>query len=84
MLISERISLSDFNFWNGAKRTAEWLTADDFDIIDENLSEIYMGRTVSRTDVNNFFWFEDDTIAEWLGYSDFDDLMANRKAESNC
>jgi hypothetical protein len=25
-------------------------------------------------------WFEDDTIAEWLGYNDFDEIM-NRSEE---
>ena len=35
---------------------------------------------MSDTELNDFIWFEDDTIAEWLGYNDFDEIM-NRSEE---
>lgn len=84
MTITKEISLSDFNFWSGAKHTAEWLTTEDFDTIEEQLTEIWEGLTITETDINDFFWFEDDAVARMLGYNDFYDLMANRKAESEC
>lgn len=33
---------------------------------------------VCKADINDIFWFEEDTIAEWLGYSDFEELMKDR------
>ena len=35
---------------------------------------------MTDTELNDFMWFEDDTIAEWLGYNDFDEIM-NRSEE---
>ena len=29
--------------------------------------------------INDFFWFEGDTIAQILGYEDEDDMMKNRR-----
>lgn len=34
-----------------------------------------MGAPVTDDYINNLFWFEEDTIAEWLGYSSFDEIM---------
>ena len=30
---------------------------------------------MDETAINDFFWFEEDTIAEWLGYDSFEDIM---------
>ena len=30
---------------------------------------------MSLTELNDFFWFERDTIAEWLGVKVYEDLM---------
>ena len=29
---------------------------------------------MSETEVNDFFWFEEDTIANWLGYDSFEEI----------
>lgn len=84
MTITKEISLSNFDFWSGAKRTVEWLTTEDLDYIEEQLTEIWDGLIITETVINDFFWFEDDAVARMLGYDNFDDLMANRKAESEC
>lgn len=34
---------------------------------------------ISDTQINDIFWFEEDWIAEQLGYSDFNELMEDRK-----
>ena len=52
MTIISEIPLRNFQFWSGGKDRAEKCT-------DEQLDE---------TEVNDFFWFEFDTIANWLGY----------------
>lgn len=60
----------DFNFWEGAKDTVNILI--DFDLINtvwdrlaERIEDNY--EEVSETDINDFFWFETDYIAQDLG-----------------
>ena len=64
----------DFDFWSGAGDTVNYLTDDEVEQIFEMLEEIYP-EGMDETTVNDFFWFEDETIAEWLGYDSFDDIM---------
>ena len=64
----------DLEFWSGAKDTVKYLTDDEIRTVIEYLEDIYPDG-MSETEINDFFWFEDDTIAEWLGYSDFETLM---------
>ena len=67
-------SYSDFEFWSGARDTAEELTADEIEEIFTILEDAYP-EGMTETELNDFFWFERDTIAEWLGYEDFDEIM---------
>ena len=67
-------SIADFDFWGGARDTAKYLTDDELITIEGILEEIYPDG-MDETELNDFFWFEDDTIAEWLGYKDFEALM---------
>lgn len=80
MKIYTETSLSNFEFWSGATFTAQYLTFKDFDIIESILEELYP-EGVSDTTINDLFWFEEDTIAEWLDYSDFEELMQDRDEE---
>lgn len=82
MKIYVETSLKDFEFWSGAKDTAEYLTDEEFDII-ENLLEDAYPDGLDETALNDFFWFEDDTIAEWLGYNDFNEIMNRDKDEDD-
>ena len=77
MMIHCNVSLSSFDFWSGARDTAKYLTEDDFRIIEEILEDLYP-EGMDETAVNDLFWFDNDTIAEWLGYPDFDELIENR------
>ena len=61
-------SYSDFDFWSGARDTVKYLTAEEIEEIFSMLEDAYP-EGMEETEVNDFFWFEDDTIAEWLGYS---------------
>ena len=78
MKIYTEDSIRNFNFWSGACDTVADLTWDDFDILEPIIEDMFMGEC-SDTDLNDFFWFERDTIAEWLGYSDYDELMEDRR-----
>ena len=68
------MTIHDFKFWSGAIDTVECLTIEELDEIEEILSEVYP-HGLTQTEVNDFFWFERDTIADWLGYESFDEIM---------
>lgn len=71
--------LRDFEFWSGAKDTVKYLTAEDLDYIENMLDMDY--EPMSETEINDYFWFEDDAIAETLGYENFEALMKERESE---
>ena len=72
-------SLSRFEFWSGARDRVKYLNDNDLDIIESILEELYP-EGMNETTINDLFWFEEDTIAEWLGYSDFEEII-NRSEE---
>lgn len=71
-------SIRNFNFWSGARDTVDDLFDADFDIIEPLIEEMYEGE-IEDVDLNDFFWFERDTIASWLGYENYDELMIDRR-----
>lgn len=80
MKIYEEKSLSDFEFWSGAKDTVKYLTDDELDTIENILEDMYPDG-MEDTQINDIFWFEDDWIAEMLGYEDFEELMHREEEE---
>ena len=70
-------SIRNFNFWSGARDTIDDLFDSDFDILEPILEEYFNGE-VEDVDLNDFFWFERDTIASWLGYENYEELMHDR------
>lgn len=70
-------SLSNFEFWSGAKRGADLLTTEQFDTVESMMEDAEPGDGWSDTAINDFFWFEFDTIAQWLGYADEEHLEAD-------
>ena len=72
-------SLNNFEFWSGAKDTVEELTWNEIEQIESMLEDYFCDEKLSDTKINDFFWFERDTIAQWLGYSSFDELMKREK-----
>ena len=79
MIIKKVISLENFVFWSGARHLAEKLTSEEFHIIEELLDELYPDG-MEEVQVNDFFWFEGDTIAQALGYEDEDELLESGRA----
>lgn len=73
MKIHRETSLTDFDFWAGAKYTAQRLTREQLATIEEMLEELYPDG-MGETELNDFFWFDRDTIAEWLGFEDWEAL----------
>ena len=75
-------SIRNFDFWSGGRDTVNDLTWEDFDIL-EPLIEDTFGGEIKDVELNDFFWFERDTIAEWLGYEDYEELLHDRYDNSN-
>ena len=65
-------SLSNFEFWSGAADNAAELTDKQFDDLENILEEKYP-EGMSDTQINDLFWFNFDTIKEWLGIEDEDE-----------
>lgn len=80
MDIRQEISLKNFDFWSGARDTRSYLTDDEMDTIEDILSDesMWIDNIPTDTEINDLFWFEDDIIAEWLGYENFEQIMKER------
>ena len=80
MKIYTEKSLRDFEFWSGAKDTVKYLTPEELDQIESILEECYQDG-IDETAINDFFWFDEDTIAKWLGYDSFEDIIKEQDGE---
>lgn len=69
-------SLANFNFWSGGKDNAYKLTYDELDAIEAILEKIYPDG-IDMTQLNDLFWFDFNTIAEWLGTTE-DELLGRK------
>lgn len=72
-IIAEK-NLRDFDFWAGAKDTVKYLTDEELDIIEFLLEDIYPNG-LDEVSLNDFFWFDDESIAELLGFENFDEII---------
>lgn len=73
-------SLRNFQFWSGAKDFAETLTDEQFDQIEMILEDLYP-EGMSETEINDLFWFEEETIREWLDLPTEEQKEANQEIE---
>jgi hypothetical protein len=74
MKYTKEMPLGEFKFWSGGADTAANLTAIEMEAVEEYLDDPY-AEPMSETEVNDFFWFERETIAKLLGYSSYDDIL---------
>ena len=78
-------TLSEFSFWSGACYRAEQLTIDQLDRLDYLLSEAMewneTDNTPSDTEINDLFWFEEDFIAQLLGFDSWEALEHHNAGE---
>ena len=79
MKIYKEESLRNFEFWSGAKDRVKYLGDNELDTFESILEEMYPDG-VDETQINDIFWFEEDWIAEMLGYNSFEEIM-NRDEE---
>ena len=66
MKIYEEISLRNFQFWSGGRQSADDFTLEQLDQVEAILEDAYP-EGMSDTEINDLFWFEPNTIREWLG-----------------
>lgn len=74
MKIYKDESLSNFEFWSGAKDFANKLTESEFKLIENTLEELYPDG-MSETQINDLFWFEDEWICGDILGIDYDEVM---------
>lgn len=65
MKIYTEKNLRNFEFWGGAVDFVTRLTFEQLDQVETILEEEYPDG-MDETTVNDIFWFEQDTIREWL------------------
>lgn len=82
MKIYAETDLHNFEFWSGAKDTVKYLTWEEIDTIESILEDLYPDG-VDETTINDIFWFEEDWIAEMLGYNDFEEIMERDEEEED-
>jgi len=78
MRVYKEMTVSEFEFWSGAKQTVNILTEDELETIWEYLEETAPEEGMDEVEINDFFWFEDEVIADILGWPSYEDLWEAR------
>lgn len=60
--------------WSGAIDTINSITNNEAKTILDILEDTYNDKFLTLTDLNDFFWFDRNTIALMLGYNSFEEL----------
>lgn len=82
MYYKTEFDLYDFPAWSGGRDTLETLKEKNLvDEVQAAIEEIYCEESPTDTEINDLLWFERDTIAEWLGFSDWDALEYGEEEE---
>ena len=74
--------LSQFEFWSGAKERTDHLTVEQLDRLDGLLPEV-LGENPTDTAINDRFWFEEDFIAQLLGFDSWEALERYNDGEDD-
>ena len=76
MKVYSEVSLSNFNFWSGAKDNAAELTDAQLDTVECILEDIYPDG-MNETAINDLFWFDFESVKEWLGIEEEEETEEN-------
>ena len=82
MKIYYELDLKNFDAWSGAKDTLRTLNYDQIEQLENMLPDI-LGEEVSDTTLNDFLWFETDSIAEYLGFRNWAHLERANDGETD-
>jgi hypothetical protein len=72
MRVYYELDLVNFKAWGGAEDTLRTLTHDQIRQLESMLEDAF--DEASETTINDFLWFENDTIADWLGFDSWEEL----------
>ena len=69
MYYAVEFDINSFEFWGGATSTIESIRElDKLDELEDLIIDVFSdSENVSETDINDFVWFEDDMINDYLG-----------------
>jgi len=65
MKITKELDLTTFEFWSGAKDFAKKLTYSELKELEFILNDLF-SEGATETEINDLFWFDDESICEWL------------------
>lgn len=74
MLVYREVGSNNINLWSEGYKTTTWLTDREVDEVLEYLEELYP-EGIDEIELNDFFTFNRDNIAEILGYASWDELI---------
>ena len=84
MKIITETSLEEFEAWSGGKYTLDVLIEKDLcDRLEQIIEWDIFPDGCTDTELNDFLWFEDDAIAEMLGFSSWEDLENDDEEEDD-
>lgn len=78
MKITKEISLYNFEAWSGANDTLDELTISECDELEAVLEDLHPDG-MDETQLNDILWFENDWIAECLGYRNWEHLVRDHE-----
>ena len=64
MRYTKELDLINFEFWSGAKQHE--FTYNELKELEYILEDLYHETPPSETEINDLFWFEEETLCEWL------------------
>jgi len=64
MNCTKELNLTNFEFWSGAKQHE--FTYNELKQLEYILEDLYHEKPPTETDINDLFWFEEETFCEWL------------------
>ena len=71
LTVSKELNLEDFEAWSGGKYTLNRLIElNKVEEVEDLINEVFYTEIITETKLNDFLWFEDKYIAEYLGMND--------------
>ena len=84
MTYTVETSLESFPAWSGGKDTLDVLIEKGLcNTVEAILNDIYVDGAPTDTEINDTLWFSRDEIAEWCGFSDWEELENGKQEEES-
>ena len=71
LTVSKELNLMDFKAWEGGKDTLDKIIElNKVEEVEDLINEVFYTEIITETKLNEFLWFEDEYIANYLGMDD--------------